>query len=1132
MTQDVRLYINDMLVDFSNELSIPFTYQLEDLNNPTIIKNSFTKTITIVGTKNNNKIFGEIYNLDREQLYDNNYIVGAYFNPSYRTPFILYRDAEIIESGYMQLNNVTIKNNIINYNITLYGGLGDFFYNLSYNKNNEALQLKDLVYGVSNIENPDKEFDFILNKNIIRKCWENLGETNKKNFEDFITFIPSLNGLYENFDNNKVLINTHNSNAFTQTSTTVDGKYFKTYNGYILGELNKDYTEWEINSLRSVNQRPALRVKGLIEACCNPVNNGGYKVELDESFFNAGNPYYDKAYIALPLLSNILSIEGETTSSNLTQNTTNAWCGTKNGTSKSDGYLSLVPTSNFNVDTTNFIIDVSEYPVGSTINLDIDFQLFFNGTGNTNDLYLTPLISGRVNNTTYDKHPLFNSILVQAVIYNAENPFMVLGSSDYYNFTNNTERGYSNAGYWDTWWNWNGANIKDVFGNFVYDSNSGRHYFKTDTNSNTFKFKVENAPINCNKIMVVLNISRVGQTSNDVLYDGVYQKVGDLKSYTGYWNIISDEMNSNLSINTNDSINSDIKITKQTLLKTEKKPLDYLLSYTKLFGLYLSKDVNYKTIRIQQRNNYFTGNIVDWSDKIDYSKDFVINPVLFDKKFYQLSTDAPDNYYLDKYKKEYGIEFGQKRINTNYNFNSETESLLKDNTYQNAVSVLDTSYYYRSFFNTAGTPFPSFVVDGLKYKLYNGLSTSTEIEIKGQDTIDLSKSQNWNVIGGYDYIDKLAFYTLKDDTKNLADISNCLVFFNDFVQPYTVNGSQIKLWITDDMQEMYDLNDNPCHLYTETPFDNNNRWIAYPVENLPHFSRYISSENMIKSSWDFAVPKESFIPNVSYNDLATIYTKYLDDFYTDQLDINTKKITAYVNLNNINVNEDLLKDFYYFNNCYWLLNKIENYDVNSNSTVKCEFIKINNPVNYTKILGDSNSYLDVDNSDVTVEYKSSGYIVTIKSSTDWEIDWYNQTKITNISQMSGTAGTTRIVVYYTENTTYGEETFYLSLTTKGLTQNKNIKVDFTQKPNLSKSVRLYGSIKYMGGSVINNGSIFILDANQSIYDYTRLDDYTGEYSVYVPKGITVTVEIGLKDGTLLTKYNTILTEDTEYNTFV
>ena len=64
-----KLYINGNLVDFNEEPNISFTYQLEDLSNPTIVKNNFSKSITINGTDNNNRIFGEIYNLDREQIY-------------------------------------------------------------------------------------------------------------------------------------------------------------------------------------------------------------------------------------------------------------------------------------------------------------------------------------------------------------------------------------------------------------------------------------------------------------------------------------------------------------------------------------------------------------------------------------------------------------------------------------------------------------------------------------------------------------------------------------------------------------------------------------------------------------------------------------------------------------------------------------------------------------------------------------------------------------------------------------------------------------------------------------------------------------------------------------------------------
>ena len=70
MKDKFYLYIDSQLVDFEVEPQFPVTYQLEDLSNPTIIKNNFSKTIKIEGTDNNNRIFGEIYNLEREQIYD------------------------------------------------------------------------------------------------------------------------------------------------------------------------------------------------------------------------------------------------------------------------------------------------------------------------------------------------------------------------------------------------------------------------------------------------------------------------------------------------------------------------------------------------------------------------------------------------------------------------------------------------------------------------------------------------------------------------------------------------------------------------------------------------------------------------------------------------------------------------------------------------------------------------------------------------------------------------------------------------------------------------------------------------------------------------------------------------------
>ena len=65
MNKNIKLYINGIEADLTEDISLPITYVQEDLTNPTIVKNSFSKTVTLPGTKTNNSIFGQFYKLDR-----------------------------------------------------------------------------------------------------------------------------------------------------------------------------------------------------------------------------------------------------------------------------------------------------------------------------------------------------------------------------------------------------------------------------------------------------------------------------------------------------------------------------------------------------------------------------------------------------------------------------------------------------------------------------------------------------------------------------------------------------------------------------------------------------------------------------------------------------------------------------------------------------------------------------------------------------------------------------------------------------------------------------------------------------------------------------------------------------------
>lgn len=309
--KDIRLYIANKLVDCSELLSLPMTYQLEDFSNPTLVKNSFSKTITIPGTKQNNQIFGEIYKLDRMQHYQEltggEALQGINFDPSKRVGFQIFKDADLIESGYMQLNDISVQNNNISYNITLYGGIGDFFYGLKYNEDGTAKSLADIRYFIEDengeVLEESAEMNFEVNKDVVAESFNKDFTIEGNQLLDTIAFIPAYNGVYEDFDSSKCLINTNELHTSVfPTSKTDDGSEYTTYNGYGLASLNKDYTEWEMKDLRSYYQRPAIKVDKLIKAICRE-ENSGYNVTFDPTFFNANNPYWSKTFVALPLLT-------------------------------------------------------------------------------------------------------------------------------------------------------------------------------------------------------------------------------------------------------------------------------------------------------------------------------------------------------------------------------------------------------------------------------------------------------------------------------------------------------------------------------------------------------------------------------------------------------------------------------------------------------------------------------------------------------------------------------------------------------------------------------------------------------------------------------------------------------------
>lgn len=172
MRRKISLYIADQLVDLDDQSFILFNYQMDDLSNPTIVKNSFSQQITLKGTANNNKIFGHYFKNDR-RISNTGGDTGTDFNASQKTPFTIYDEmGHILESGYIKLDSISRQRADIQYKVTLFGGLGSFFYALSYDENGNKRNLASLDYlGTSN---PDTELNFTINAQSVLDAWSRL----------------------------------------------------------------------------------------------------------------------------------------------------------------------------------------------------------------------------------------------------------------------------------------------------------------------------------------------------------------------------------------------------------------------------------------------------------------------------------------------------------------------------------------------------------------------------------------------------------------------------------------------------------------------------------------------------------------------------------------------------------------------------------------------------------------------------------------------------------------------------------------------------------------------------------------------------------------------------------------------
>lgn len=119
-------------LDLYDTISLPITYSIADIRQPDQRQGTFTKTISLPGTKQNNHLFTHIFRVNKVTNVND-------FNPSLKASCLILEDSVEIFKGSLRLNDISyLEDGEIIYNCVAFGETTDLFFSLA---NKEIVEL-------------------------------------------------------------------------------------------------------------------------------------------------------------------------------------------------------------------------------------------------------------------------------------------------------------------------------------------------------------------------------------------------------------------------------------------------------------------------------------------------------------------------------------------------------------------------------------------------------------------------------------------------------------------------------------------------------------------------------------------------------------------------------------------------------------------------------------------------------------------------------------------------------------------------------------------------------------------------------------------------------------------------------
>jgi hypothetical protein len=165
-----------------------------------------------------------------------------------------------------------------------------------------------------------------------------------------------------------------------------------------------------------------------------------------------------------------------------------------------------------------------------------------------------------------------------------------------------------------------------------------------------------------------------------------------------YYTVNSSYTGSNLSAYRR--LRSFNRFTMNDLWNKDFNIFDEIIKYCKKYRIYIYADEIEKKLYFTTYKKYFESYItIDWTNKLDRSKEIIIKPITFENKYVLFNYEDNKTKLGNDYRDKYGIDYGEYRLVTDYNFNIETTELFKECKEKAAITNTDNCLSWTNLYD-------------------------------------------------------------------------------------------------------------------------------------------------------------------------------------------------------------------------------------------------------------------------------------------------------------------------------------------------------------------------------------------------------------------------------------------------